>query len=203
MVGSRKDRKGSEEFEPNVSKAEKARRARKATASHYRRNPDARKKKKLAVKTAREGKRRARPGTEPEPEPVKNSMCKDKDEEVASQVLTSMYLARQREAQTLSTTPQRQRRPSPTGTPLPPSSPPPLSSPEATAAPPRPVKVRGWVSPGEWEAPGSPLPDKRDESKEQKQTAKDLGVFGAFNFDGRVPGCEADESAGYFVNAGG
>lgn len=44
---------------------------------------------------AKAGKGRARPRRELEPEPVNNSSVKDKDEEVASQVLTSMYLVRE------------------------------------------------------------------------------------------------------------
>ncbi|KAJ7093336.1 hypothetical protein B0H15DRAFT_947474 [Mycena belliarum] len=96
----------------------------------------------------------------------------EEDEELASQVLTTMLLERQRESRTR--TPPREattmaaaetRACLPPGTqrprwsPLPPSSPPPPSSPEETEdhGPAQP-KRRGWVSPGEWDEPGSPLP---------------------------------------------
>ncbi|KAJ7431725.1 hypothetical protein FB451DRAFT_1381386 [Mycena latifolia] len=95
------------------------------------------------------------------------------DEEAASQVLASMLLERQREEENLSATnanthtpPRAHRHHSPGGaqeapvgpvwSPLPPSSPPP-ESPDALRSVGGPRK-RGWVSPGEWEEPGSPLP---------------------------------------------
>ncbi|KAJ7101230.1 hypothetical protein B0H15DRAFT_796073 [Mycena belliarum] len=83
------------------------------------------------------------------------------DEEVASQVLTSMLLARHQQLQDESTTTTSDTskaptspRVSPPGSPLPPSSPPPASSPQEH----RVRKTKGWASPGEWDDPGSPLP---------------------------------------------
>ncbi|KAJ7136895.1 hypothetical protein C8R44DRAFT_728839 [Mycena epipterygia] len=163
MAGSRKQREESSEFEPGMSKEEKAKRARKATASHYRRNPEAREKKKLAIKVARAAKKKngcqPRPRKEQEPALAEGTIGElagsvGSDEEVASQVLTSMYLARQHETENILATPKRERDLGRAFSPLPPAS-----SPEAAIPPLRPVKSRGWVSPGEWDDPGSPLPN--------------------------------------------
>ncbi|KAJ6601125.1 hypothetical protein DFH09DRAFT_1069802 [Mycena vulgaris] len=83
------------------------------------------------------------------------------DEEVASQVLTSMYMARQQQMQEAAggDLGYNYRRPSHSSkTPvLPPSSPPP-PSPEDIHHRRPPVPRKSWVSPGEWDEPGSPLP---------------------------------------------
>ncbi|KAJ7141043.1 hypothetical protein C8R44DRAFT_866705 [Mycena epipterygia] len=185
-VGSKKPRKcreDSSDYEPIPSKEEKARRERKAVATHYRRHPAAREKKKQGVRAARAAKKNDKPEWDRSREvevPVPSTRLEveggarhqtnlersDPDEEVASRVLTSMYRARQREtekAAEMLATPQRgreQREVSETTTPcefspLPPSSPPP-ASPEVPQQPP---VSRSWVSPGEWEDPGSPLPN--------------------------------------------
>ncbi|KAJ6524636.1 hypothetical protein DFH09DRAFT_1096042 [Mycena vulgaris] len=107
-----------------------------------------------------------------------NLETRGQDEAVASQVLTSMYLARRHQMETLTvgsgsttrvldvhglTTPKRSVRAGlehRKGDSLPPSSPPPISPADSHAAPKmmRPGKSGGWVSPGEWDDPGSPLP---------------------------------------------
>ncbi|KAJ6484286.1 hypothetical protein DFH09DRAFT_1106603 [Mycena vulgaris] len=90
---------------------------------------------------------------------------RDEDEAVASQVLSSMFLARQQQIQMQDspvncTTPSRNSRRRHETPPLPPSSAPSASP----AGPQRPsqankkVPRKSWVSPGEWDDPGSPLP---------------------------------------------
>ncbi|KAJ7433334.1 hypothetical protein FB451DRAFT_1196248 [Mycena latifolia] len=100
--------------------------------------------------------------------PTSATASVEENEQMASEVLTSMLLARQRQTQDESqtagvTTPQRwtslERAAPPTLSPLPPSSPLP-ESPEPSVhrrqgIPPR---KGGWVLPGEWDDPGSPLP---------------------------------------------
>ncbi|KAJ7107442.1 hypothetical protein C8R44DRAFT_744634 [Mycena epipterygia] len=178
-----KRREESSDYEPRPSKEEKARRARKAVATHYRRHPAARERKKQGVRAARAAKKndkhewdRSREVEVPVPSTSRleveggarhqtNLEISDPGEEVASRVLTSMYRARQREtkkAAEMFATPQRGRKQREVGgtttpcefSPLPPSSPPP-ASPEV---PQRPQVSRSWVSPGEWDDPGSPLP---------------------------------------------
>ncbi|KAJ6491880.1 hypothetical protein DFH09DRAFT_1453147 [Mycena vulgaris] len=108
--------------------------------------------------------------------PPNDLETRGEDEEVASQVLTSMYLARQHQMKNLSagsdsgtralgihdltgalTTPKRGGRAGrelSKGDSLPPSSLPPISPAHRVIAP---GKSGVWVSPGEWDDPGSPL----------------------------------------------
>ncbi|KAJ7105439.1 hypothetical protein C8R43DRAFT_963672 [Mycena crocata] len=98
------------------------------------------------------------------------------EEVIASKVLTSLYLMQSNLKQDVAAA--AQPLPNAPASPLPPSSPPapasplPPSSPPAPSSPYSPVRrrvvptgrrrdvspVRGFVSPGEWETPGSPLP---------------------------------------------
>ncbi|KAJ7090007.1 hypothetical protein C8R44DRAFT_751251 [Mycena epipterygia] len=178
-----KRREESSDYEPRPSKEEKARRAGKAVATHYRRHPAARERKKQGVRAARAAKKndkrewewdRSREVEVPVPSTSRleveggarhqtNLEISDPGEEVASRVLTSMPdNAETEKAAEMFATPQRgrkQREVGGTTTPcefsaLPPSSPPP-ASPEV---PQRPQVSRSWVSPGEWDDPGSPLP---------------------------------------------
>ncbi|KAJ6462710.1 hypothetical protein DFH09DRAFT_1113857 [Mycena vulgaris] len=179
-----------------LSEAEKAKRARKAVATHYRNHPELREKNKLAKRASRAAKKLAKRKWDPpkkqkvvteeimsdeeiltsdeehedleeypkfdspirgprQPSPQRLRIHRTiqkpqgEDEEVASQVLTSMYLARQHQMQSLSvgshsgtralgvhrltgtlTTPKcdgRAGREPSEGDSLPPSSPPPIS----------------------------------------------------------------------------
>ncbi|KAJ6466183.1 hypothetical protein DFH09DRAFT_1112381 [Mycena vulgaris] len=237
-VGSRKSQESSSSYKPRLSEAEKAKRARKAVATHYRNHPELREKNKLAKRASRAAKKLAKRKWDPpkkqkvvteeimssdeeiltsdeehedleeypkfdspirgprtpsptvselcgvpfDADPPNNSEPQGEDEEVASQVLTSMYLARQHQMQSLSvgshsgtralgvhrltgtlTTPKcdgRAGREPSEGDSLPPSSPPPISpaDPRQARQVIAPEKSGGWVSPGEWDEPGSPLP---------------------------------------------
>ncbi|KAJ6457577.1 hypothetical protein DFH09DRAFT_1349564 [Mycena vulgaris] len=203
-VGSRKSQESSSSYKPRLSEAEKAKRARKAVATHYRNHPELREKNKLAKRASRAAKKLAKRKWDPpkkqkvvteeimsdeeiltsdeehedleeypkfdspirgprtpsptvselcgvpfDADPPNNSEPQGEDEEVASQVLTSMYLARQHQMQSLSvgshsgtralgvhrltgtlTTPKcdgRAGREPSEGDSLPPSSPPPIS----------------------------------------------------------------------------
>ncbi|KAJ6511619.1 hypothetical protein DFH09DRAFT_1100374 [Mycena vulgaris] len=247
-VGSRKSQEGSSSYKPRLSEAEKAKRARKAVATHYRNHPELREKNKLAKRASRAAKKLAKRKWDPPkkqkvvteeiissdeeiltsdegylkftpricgpqtPSPTVSELCgvpfaadppndletRGEDKEVASQVLTSMYLARQHQMESLSaesnsgtcalgvhgligalTTPKhngRAGRESSKGDSLPPSSPPPISPADPRQAHQviAPGKSGGWVSPGEWDDPGSPLPSSAYERMPWPQLFKSL-----------------------------
>ncbi|KAJ7079706.1 hypothetical protein C8R44DRAFT_754586 [Mycena epipterygia] len=176
-VGSKKTwkrREESSDYEPRPSKEEKARRARKAVATHYRRHPAARERKKTGGESGKGGrgaspkykscniladwKSRAGRATRP----IWNIGSGRGGGISRADFYVPGPTTRDGKAAEMFATPQRgrkQREVGGTTTPcefsaLPPSSPPP-ASPEV---PQRPQVSRSWVSPGEWDDPGSPLP---------------------------------------------